>query len=434
MGYTFNNLIEKKKHKQELSTQEIKWLIDSFVKNDIKDYQMSAMGMAIWFNGMSDKEIVDLTRSYVESGFVYDVSEIKGLKADKHSTGGVGDKTSLVLSPILASYGVNVCKMSGRGLGVTGGTIDKLESCPGWTSELNKDEFIQVIKKSHIGLVGQSDDIVPADKKMYALRDVTGTVDSIPLIAASIMSKKLTIEADSLVLDVKVGTGAFMKNIAEAEKLAKTMISIGEGYGRKVSVILSNMDKPLGKAIGNALEVKEAYDALLGKGPEDLIDVVTTAAGVTLVNVGLFTDIKEAILDVKNKLKTGEAAKYLKCFIEAQHGDFSVIENYDNHFTTKHKIEILASRDGYVDSQDAEIIGLISMDLGAGRKTKEDTIDFAAGIYLNKKDGEQVKRGDLVMTLYTNFDIQDSWIKRAENSFKIIDQPSSILNIYRIMR
>lgn len=263
-----------------MTSEEIKWLIKSYVNNKVKDYQMSAFAMAIYFNGMTKAETLALTHAYVESVYVYDVSEVKGLKADKHSTGRVGDKTSLVYSPLVASYGVKVCKLSGRGPGVTGGTIDKLESCKGWTSELTKEQFINTVNKVGISITGQSNDIVPADKKLYALRDVKGTVDSIPLIAASIMSKKLVIKSDSLVLDVKVGASAFMKDTNIAEQLANQMIEIGHGYGRKVSILLTDMQKPLGRAIGNAIEVKEASDTLNNKGPEDLKEVVCTAAGL----------------------------------------------------------------------------------------------------------------------------------------------------------
>ncbi|AVN64864.1 thymidine phosphorylase [Mesoplasma florum] len=434
MNYSFSEIIEKKKHSIELSAEEIKWLINSYVKNNVTDYQMAAFAMAVYFNGMTKAETLALTQSYVESGYVYDVSEVTGLKADKHSTGGVGDKTSLVYSPLVASYGVKVCKLSGRGLGVTGGTIDKLESCKGWTSELSKEKFIKTINEVGMSITGQSDDIVPADKKMYALRDVTGTVDSIPLIAASIMSKKLVIDSDSLILDVKVGAGAFMKNVDIAEKLANEMITIGHGYNRKVSILLTDMQKPLGKAIGNAIEVKEAWDTLNNNGPEDLKEVVCTAAGLTLTDLGIFDKLEDAITDCYKKLETGECAHFLEEFVEAQGGNFELIKNYDQNFTTKNKIEVIAEKDGYIISQDAETIGLLSMDLGAGRKTKEDLIDFSAGIYLNKKTGDVVKTGDVILTFYTNLDINNDWIERAKKSFIISTENEKQQNIIKIIR
>ncbi|ATZ18410.1 thymidine phosphorylase [Williamsoniiplasma somnilux] len=419
---TFSELIEKKKHKIELSNAEIEWLISNYVKGVVTDYQFSAMAMAIYFNGMTNRETAALTTAYVNSGKTYDVSKVQGFKADKHSTGGVGDKTSLVFSPLVASYGIKVCKLSGRGLGQTGGTIDKLETFPGWQSELTNDEFIKVVNEVGMSLIAQSNDVVPADKKIYALRDVTGTVDSMPLIAASIMSKKLIIENDGLILDVKTGDGAFMKTVEQAEDLANRMIGIGREHGRKIAVLITDMNKPLGKAIGNAIEVKEAWDALHGKGPQDFNELVATAVGVTLLQAKIFDDLKTAKKDVYKKMQSGEAAHFFKEFVIAQHGDWSVMENYDQVFTNKHKIEIKTKTKGFVKYNQAEGLGLLSMHLGAGRQTKEESIDHAAGIYLNKGFGEAVEVGETIMTLYTNKEINPEWEQQAYETFTIVEK------------
>ncbi|WP_339020426.1 thymidine phosphorylase [Spiroplasma endosymbiont of Atherix ibis] len=429
----FVNIIEKKKNNKELTTQEIYWVVNSFVNNSLKDYQMSAFNMAVWFNGMSIKEIASFTQAMIDSGITYDLSEVKGQIADKHSTGGVGDKTSLIFSPLVAKFGVKVAKLSGRGLGQTGGTIDKLESCPGWTGEISEEKFKDILNKVGISIMSQSSEIVPADKKLYALRDVTGTVDSIPLIASSIMSKKLVIPADSIILDVKMGSGAFMKDLESAVELSKTMISIGKEHNRNVSVMITNMDKPLGRAIGNAIEVKEAWDTLNGNGPADLEELCITAAGLTLVQNKVFKDLKIAKEELLKVLKNKSAAHLLKDFIKAQNGNFDVIVNYDKNFSTKHVIEILAQKDGYVSFASADQLGYLSMYLGAGRATKEEEIDFSAGIYLNKTTNEFVKKGESIMTLYTNRDDVNNFKQKAEELIIINDKKQNDKLILKLL-
>ncbi|AUF83855.1 thymidine phosphorylase [Mesoplasma syrphidae] len=431
---TFADLIEKKKQNQQLTEVEIDWLIKSYLKEDIADYQMASMLMAIWFNGMTEKETAALTKAYVESGITYDISDIQGFKADKHSTGGVGDKTTLVFAPLVASYGIKVCKLSGRGLGQTGGTIDKLESFPGWKSEISDNEFKKVINKVGMSLMSQNEGLVPADKKIYALRDVTGTVDSIPLIAASIMSKKLVIENDSLILDVKMGNGAFMKTLTEAENLAQAMIGIARQHNRQIAIMITDMNKPLGKAIGNALEVKEAWDSLNGKGPEDFNHLVATAVAITLVQAQLFDDFDIAYQSVCQKMQTGEAAHIFEEFVKAQHGNFSVIKNYDKHFAVANSLEIKAMSSGYVNFTNANQLGLLSMRLGAGRATKKDKIDFAAGIYLNADSGSRVNKGDTIMTLFTNKGIDPNWIDMAYQTFEISQKQTKTPVILKIIK
>ncbi|ATX70848.1 thymidine phosphorylase [Spiroplasma clarkii] len=419
----FATIIDKKKNKQELTSQEIIWVVNSFVNDTLKDYQMAAFNMAVWFNGMSDAELAAFTKAMINSGITYDLKGVKGPFADKHSTGGVGDKTSLIYAPLVAKFGIKVSKLSGRGLGQTGGTIDKLESCTGWTGEISEAKFKEVLNTVGVSIMSQSKDVVPADKKLYALRDVTGTVDSIPLIASSIMSKKLVVPADSIILDVKVGSGAFMKTIEAARELARTMINIGKSYGRNVSVLLTDMDKPLGRAIGNALEVKEAWDTLHGKGPADLNELCTVAAAVTLVQNKQFESLMEAETAVQEVLSAGSAAKYLEDFVTAQGGNFEMIKDFDKYFTTKYQHVILAKQAGYVSFTSAAALGYLSMHLGAGRATKEDKIDFAAGIYLNKTTGEKVEIGEPIMTLYTNIDNETQFVSDANDLVQICEKP-----------
>ncbi|ARU91432.1 thymidine phosphorylase [Spiroplasma clarkii] len=398
-------------------------MVNSFVNDTLKDYQMAAFNMAVWFNGMSDAELAAFTKAMINSGITYDLKGVKGPFADKHSTGGVGDKTSLIYAPLVAKFGIKVSKLSGRGLGQTGGTIDKLESCTGWTGEISEAKFKEVLNTVGVSIMSQSKDVVPADKKLYALRDVTGTVDSIPLIASSIMSKKLVVPADSIILDVKVGSGAFMKTIEAARELARTMINIGKSYGRNVSVLLTDMDKPLGRAIGNALEVKEAWDTLHGKGPADLNELCTVAAAVTLVQNKQFESLMEAETAVQEVLSAGSAAKYLEDFVTAQGGNFEMIKDFDKYFTTKYQHVILAKQAGYVSFTSAAALGYLSMHLGAGRATKEDKIDFAAGIYLNKTTGEKVEIGEPIMTLYTNIDNETQFVSDANDLVQICEKP-----------
>ncbi|WP_434328565.1 thymidine phosphorylase [Mycoplasma capricolum subsp. capricolum] len=420
--FTFTDIIEKKKHNIELTQEEISWLINSYTKNEITDYQMASFCMATYFTDMTARETAFLTKAYIESGDRYDLSKISGFKADKHSTGGVGDKTSLVYAPLVASYGIKVCKLSGRGLGKTGGTVDKLESFPGWKSEVTNDEFVDVINKANMSLIAQSDNIVPADKKIYALRDVTGTIDSMPLIVASIMSKKLIVENDGLILDVKTGNGAFMTTIEDAKDLANRMIEVGKQYNRKVAVVLTNMNKPLGRAIGNAIEVKEAWETLNGKGPKDFNELISTLVGITLLQAKIFTDLATAKQDVLKRLQSKQAAPYLKEFVTAQGGDWSVLENYDEVFKCKNKIEIKAVNSGFIRYKRAEEFGMILIELGAGRFKKTDTIDHAAGIYLDKQYGDYVNAGDVIMTLYTNREVNLKWKEMVHETYELLDK------------
>ncbi|WP_369024456.1 thymidine phosphorylase [Mycoplasma capricolum] len=420
--FTFTDIIEKKKHNIELTQEEISWLINSYTKNEITDYQMASFCMATYFTDMTARETAFLTKAYIESGDRYDLSKISGFKADKHSTGGVGDKTSLVYAPLVASYGIKVCKLSGRGLGKTGGTVDKLESFPGWKSEVTNDEFVDVINKANMSLIAQSDNIVPADKKIYALRDVTGTIDSMPLIVASIMSKKLIVENDGLILDVKTGNGAFMTTIEDAKDLANRMIEVGKQYNRKVAVVLTNMNKPLGRAIGNAIEVKEAWETLNGKGPKDFNELIATLVGITLLQAKVFTDLATAKQDVLKRLQSKQAAPYLKEFVTAQGGDWSVLENYDEVFKCKNKIEIKAVNSGFIRYKRAEEFGMILIELGAGRFKKTDAIDHAAGIYLDKQYGDYVNTGDVIMTLYTNREVNLKWKEMVHETYELLDK------------
>ncbi|PTD31765.1 thymidine phosphorylase [Mycoplasma leachii] len=420
--FTFTDIIEKKKHNIELTQEEISWLINSYTKNEITDYQMASFCMATYFTDMTARETAFLTKAYIESGDRYDLSKISGFKADKHSTGGVGDKTSLVYAPLVASYGIKVCKLSGRGLGKTGGTVDKLESFPGWKSEVTNDEFVNVINKANMSLIAQSDNIVPADKKIYALRDVTGTIDSMPLIVASIMSKKLIVENDGLILDVKTGNGAFMATIEDAKDLANRMIEVGKQYNRKVAVVLTNMNKPLGRAIGNAIEVKEAWETLNGNGPKDFNELIATLVGITLLQAKIFTDLATAKQDVLKRLQSKQAAHYLKEFVTAQGGDWSVLENYDEVFKCKNKIEIKAVNSGFIRYKRAEEFGMILIELGAGRFKKTDTIDHAAGIYLDKQYGDYVNAGDVIMTLYTNKEVNLKWKEMVHETYELSEK------------
>ncbi len=430
---SFVKIIEKKKNNIELSKEEITWLVSSFTNGSLKDYQMSAFNMAVWFNSMTKNEISYFTEAMVNSGVTYNLEGVNGPTADKHSTGGVGDKTSLIFAPLVAAFGVKVAKLSGRGLGQTGGTIDKLESCPGWTGEISESKFKQILNEVGLSIMSQSEDVVPADKKIYALRDVSGSVDSIPLIASSIMSKKLVIPADKIILDVKVGSGAFMKTVDDAIELSKTMINIGLSHKRDVTAMITNMNRPLGRAIGNALEVREAWNTLNGSGPSDLIELCVKAASITLVESEIFENLNLAEQEIMKLLKSGKAANLLKEFIIAQGGDFSVIENYDKNFKTAHTIEIRSPKKGYINFKSAESLGLLSMELGAGRKTKNDKIDFASGIYLNKTTDDYVEENEVVMTLFTNKDNTESFTLQAQAIIDILPQPSKEPLILKIM-
>ena len=396
------DLIVKKKRGGELSAEEIRWMIREYTDGNIPDYQMSAMMMAICFVGMTDEETKDLTLAMAHSGDVLDLSAICGIKVDKHSTGGVGDKTSLVLAPLVASLGAPVAKMSGRGLGHTGGTIDKLESFTGFRTDLTPDEFIRNVNTIHIAIAGQTANLAPADKKLYALRDVTGTVDQMSLIASSIMSKKLASGADGIVLDVKTGDGAFMKSFRGAKALAEEMVSIGRLAGKDVSAVISDMDQPLGNAVGNALEVKEAIDTLRGRGPEDLEELVLTLGALMTVKAGKAPDTERAREMLKENLENGEAFRVFKEFIRAQGGDPEEAEHPERLPAAKYQEEVLSDREGYVSDICTEEIGRISLLLGGGRETKESEIDLAVGVILLRKKDGYIRKGEPLAVIHAN--------------------------------
>lgn len=396
------DIIMNKRNGLELSTEEINFFIENYTKGNIPDYQASALTMAIYFKKMNRRETADLTMAIVNSGDVLDLSKIEGIKVDKHSTGGVGDTTTLVLGPMVAALGIPVAKMSGRGLGHTGGTIDKLESFKGFSVEMPEDKFIENVNNIKLAVGGQTGDLAPADKKLYALRDVTATVDNVSLIASSIMSKKIAAGADCIVLDVKVGDGAFMKTPEAARELADEMVSIGKSVGKKTIAVISDMDQPLGFAIGNALEVKEAIDTLKGKGPKDLFELCLTLGSNMVVLAKKAENIEEARKMLLGAIENGKALKKLKEFVAAQGGDTSCIENTELLPKSKYVIPVVCLKDGFISKIHAENIGLIAMELGAGRATKESKIDLAVGIVLNKKRGDKVSKGDILAYVYAN--------------------------------
>lgn len=412
------DIIEKKRDGQELTTAEINFFIEGYTKGEIPDYQASALAMAIYFQDMNDRERADLTRAMVESGDTIDLSAIDGIKVDKHSTGGVGDTTTLVLAPLVASLGVPVAKMSGRGLGHTGGTIDKLESIAGFHVELTREQFIDLVNRDKVAVIGQSGNLTPADKKLYALRDVTGTVNSIPLIASSIMSKKIAAGADAIVLDVKTGDGAFMKTQEDAEELAHAMVRIGNHVGRKTIAIISDMSQPLGFAIGNALEVKEAIETLQGKGPKDLTELVLTLGSQMVILAGKAKTSEEAKEMLLDAIHSGKALAKFKEFLANQGGDASIVDDLTKLPQAKYKIELPAKQSGYISRMVADEIGVASMILGAGRATKEDVIDLAVGLVLHKKVGDKVEEGESILTIYSNRDnVEDVKQKLYDNIF-----------------
>lgn len=396
------DLIEKKKLGEELSTEEIGFMIEGFTNGSIPDYQMSAMTMAICFQGMNERETVDLTLAMRDSGEVLDLSKISGIKVDKHSTGGVGDKTSLALTPIVAALGVPVAKMSGRGLGHTGGTIDKLECFPGFTTEISEEMFLKNVNEIGIAIAGQTANLAPADKKLYALRDVTATVDQMSLIASSIMSKKLASGSDAIVLDVKTGNGAFMKKYEDSVALAKAMVSIGTMAGKKTAAVITDMDQPLGFAVGNSLEVIEAIETLQGKGPEDFKQVVFALGGIMLQFAGRAANQEDAERLMQSVIDDGSAMAKFAEFIGAQGGDSSYV--YDTSRLPKAACtkEVAALEDGFVHRILAEEIGIACMTLGGGRETKESEIDLSVGILLHKKNGDAVKKGETLAVIYGN--------------------------------
>lgn len=394
--------ILKKRDKFELTTEEVRSLIKDYTSGMIPDYQMAAFLMAVYFNGMNFRETTDLTLAMRDSGTVVDLSMIPGVKVDKHSTGGVGDKVSIILAPLAASLGVVVPMISGRGLGHTGGTLDKLESIPGFNIGLSIEKFQQMLKEIGVSMIGQTEQIAPADKKLYALRDVTGTVESIPLISASIMSKKLAEGIDALVLDVKVGNGAFMRTFDRAAELAKNLIAIGENSGKSVIAILTNMDEPLGHAVGNWLEMKESIETLMGQGPEDLIELTVTFSAYMLVLSNPKIGFEEAYRRSKENLQNGLAYRKFIQLVQKHGGDTKIFENLDGYPETKHAISIKAKDDGFVLSTNCLEIGLAGVLIGAGRQRKEDAIDHSAGIMIHKKVGDKVSAGDELATVYSN--------------------------------
>ncbi|WP_042346225.1 pyrimidine-nucleoside phosphorylase [Bacillus massiliigorillae] len=410
------DLIEKKRDNHELTTEEIKFIIDNFTNGSIPDYQMSAFLMATFFNGMTEKERAELTMAMVNSGETIDLHGIEGIKVDKHSTGGVGDTTTLVLGPLVAALDVPVAKMSGRGLGHTGGTIDKLEAVKGFTVEITKEKFMELVNKNKIAVIGQTGNLTPADKKMYALRDVTATVNSIPLIASSIMSKKIAAGADAIVLDVKTGAGAFMKTAKDAEELAQAMVNIGNNVGRNTMAVISDMSQPLGFAIGNALEVKEAIDTLNGNGPEDLTELCLTLGSFMVYLAKKASSLEEAREKLEEVIANGKALEAFKTFLASQGGDASVVDHPSHLPTASYMIELPAKEDGYVQEMIADEIGTAAMMLGAGRATKESVIDLAVGIVLQKKIGDAVKKGESLLTIHSNTENVDNVKELLYNS------------------
>jgi len=415
-------IIEKKRDGFKLTKEEIHYFIDGYCKDTIKDYQASALLMAIYIRGMDNEEIANLTEEMRVSGEVWDLSDIEGLKVDKHSTGGVGDKVSLILGPMIASLGAKLAKMSGRGLGHTGGTIDKLESIPGFKVNLTKEQFKKQVKEVGMAIIGQDKNIDPADKKLYALRDVTGTVSSIPLIASSIMSKKLASGADCILLDVKYGNGAFMKTIEDAKELAVTMVNIGKSLNKDVKAEVTDMNQPLGCAVGNSLEIKEVIETLKGNGPEDITSICVSSGAILLVQSKLYSNVEDAKKAILENVRNGKAfAKFVE-FVKAQGGDEFYILDPSKFEVSKNIIKVYSTKSGYVKSINALEIGRSSMHLGGGREKLDDVIDMSAGIVLNKKIGDYVEENELLATLYTNKEDYKYIEEDVLNSFEIVKE------------
>ena len=416
------DIIIAKRDKKTLSREEIHYFIKGYVEGSIPDYQVSALLMAIVLNNMNEQETSDLTEEMRTSGDIWDLSEIPGLKVDKHSTGGVGDKVTLILGPMIASCGAKLAKMSGRGLGHTGGTIDKMESIPGMKTILSKEDFVKQVNNIGIAVISQDDKLVPADKKLYALRDVTGTVQSIPLIASSIMSKKLATGTDCILLDVKYGDGAFMKTIESANELAKCMVKIGKSLNKDVRAEITDMNQPLGKAVGNILEIKECIETLHGRGPEDLNEICLSSGSILLEQAKLFKNRNEARKALEENIKNGKAYKKFREFVIAQGGDVEYCDHPEKFDVAKNLIQIYSKSTGYIKSIKALDIGIASMKLGGGREKLGDTIDMAAGIILNKKVGDKIEKDELLCTLHTNKENVDNIVKMVENAFKIVNE------------
>lgn len=427
------DIIAKKRDGHELTTKEIQFFVEGYTKGEIPDYQVSALMMAIYFKDMTERERADLTMAMVHSGETIDLSAIKGIKVDKHSTGGVGDTTTLVLAPLVAAVGVPVAKMSGRGLGHTGGTLDKFEAIPGFKIEIENQQFVDQVNRDKIAVIGQSGDLAPADKKLYALRDVTGTVESIPLIASSIMSKKIAAGADAIVLDVKTGAGAFMKTQEDAEQLAHAMVKIGNNVGRKTMAIISDMSQPLGYAIGNALEVKEAIDTLKGNGPSDLHELVLTLGSQMVVLGEQAKTLEEAREKLLEVMKNGKAIEKFKVMIKDQGGDESVVDQPEKLPEAPYKIELPAKSAGFISKLVANEIGIAAMQLGAGRATKDDVVDFSVGIVLNKKVGDAIQEGESILTIHSNKQSIEAIIEKLYHNIEISDHADPLPLIHSII-
>lgn len=408
------DIIEKKKRGMQLERHEIRFVVEGFTKEQIPDYQMSAFLMAVYFSGLNETETYELTMAMAESGERLDLSGIDGIKVDKHSTGGVGDKTTLIVGPIVASLGIPVAKMSGRGLGHTGGTIDKLESIPGFNTAISKEQFISQVNSVHMAVAGQTSNLAPADKKIYALRDVTATVDSIPLIASSIMSKKLASGADAIVLDVKCGNGAFMKNENDACRLAEEMVHIGRNAGKSMTAIVTDMNEPLGRYVGNSLEVYEAVQCLRGAGDEKLMEVCYTLASYMIMAAGHAVDYNNAYDRAVSSVKSGDALGKMTEFVAAQGGDISYIQSPEKLPRGGVGMELKTEKSGYVNNMNTELVGKACMALGGGRETKNSSINLSVGIYLNRKTGEYVEKGDTLALIYAD----DT--KRGEDCYRIL--------------
>lgn len=427
------DIIEKKRDGKSLTREEIEFFVNGYTRGEVPDYQASSLAMTIFFQDMNDEERAALTMSMVNSGERIDLSDINGIKVDKHSTGGVGDTTTLVLAPLVAAVGVPVAKMSGRGLGHTGGTIDKLESVKGFNVEISEKDFIKLVNDNQVAVIGQSGNLTPADKKLYALRDVTGTVNSIPLIASSIMSKKIAAGADAIVLDVKTGSGAFMKTLDDAEALAHAMVRIGNNVGRNTMAIISDMSQPLGNAVGNALELKEAIATLKGNGPKDLTELVLTLGSQMVVLAEQAESLDEARQMLVDAIKTGKALNKFKTFLSNQGGDDSIVDSPEKLPSAKYQVEFKAKKDGFITEIIANEIGVASMMLGAGRQTKEDVIDLGVGIVLNKKVGEHVEKGENILTIHTNTKKIDDILNKLDNSITIESKGEAPTLIHKII-
>lgn len=428
------DILEKKKKGERLSREELAFFVEGYTAGVIPDYQASAFTMAVCFQGLDEEETAILTDCMMHSGDVIDLSSIEGVKVDKHSTGGVGDKTSLVLGPLVAACGAKVAKMSGRGLGHTGGTLDKMESIPHLSISLDKEAFIRQVNDCGLAIIGQTGDLVPADKKLYALRDVTATVDSIPLIASSIMSKKLASGADTILLDVKFGSGAFMKTLDDAEKLARAMVRIGRSLGRDTRAVITDMDQPLGFAVGNTLEVVEAVNTLRGNGPRDLEELCVSLGAIMLDQADVEHDREKARAILREKIASGEAYEKLKAMVASQGGDTAYLDDPSRFAVSSRVIEVVCERDGYVHGIAALAIGEGAMQLGAGRATKEDVIDTAAGVVLHKKIGDFVKAGESLATAYTNKENTESVIEKIKAAFVIAnEEPDAAILIHKVI-